>query len=631
MLATDGCGSLSERLFPGMSGRLGLGLDFRRYSPLRIPTRDPWNGLGSRLRSMLKSSPDAQPHAVLRSNTREQMGPGIRHSESGIADSRRAYLYICLIWTAIQVFFFSSAFRVDEPYYLAITKQIFAHPFNPYGFQINWLGTPEPVISSFANSPLVPAWLAAWNLVFPLSEFWCRLGVFPFSLAALHGFRLLVGSLRLNREIALALLCCSPAFFLGSQVAFLDVPMLAFFLLALAYAQVYEEKGTALRFWVAFLAAVCCPLAKVNGILLVPVLFSCLFNRRRKLGLAAIATAPILALAAWNGFTWVIYGTPHLLALKGWEKSLVPRVDLFQTIFSLLSSVGIGVVPLCLFPFLLLVNSIRKPLLIGMGILIPAGTWLGLEMGYPPSSACLFALSVTISLLLFAWVCVRGVRLVASPDPEKFFLFVWIAAVVAFQLAQRVTTVRYVLLLAPPFIILILVLLDQIRHLHFRNPTAVAVIALNLIFVVAVAVADAKTANGYRATVRNEIIPVLNRGPRNFYFAGGWGFKHYAEQIGGQRLDASNQQKLGIGDLVVIATTAWPGLLEPHVSEGQELHLRLVDFNPNSYLRTIDCRVGANFYGSRTTGCKLTTLLPFGFGDQPCERFLFFAVASKPR
>src|SRR2546426_9924897 len=58
--------------------------------------------------------------------------PSIRHT-----------VLVFLLWIVAQFPFLASAFRIDEPYFLAVAKQISLHPLDPYGFRINWDGTPE--------------------------------------------------------------------------------------------------------------------------------------------------------------------------------------------------------------------------------------------------------------------------------------------------------------------------------------------------------------------------------------------------------------------------------------------------------------------------------------------------------
>ena len=113
-----------------------------------------------------------------------------------------------------------------------------------------------------------------WSCIFPQNEVSLHVAMLPFSLIALVAFGLLAKSFGVRSAIAMALLACSPAFFLTSQVLMPDMPMLCLFLLAVTGARSYLRERNTSAAVVAFVAGFCCPLAKYNGAVLVPVLIS---------------------------------------------------------------------------------------------------------------------------------------------------------------------------------------------------------------------------------------------------------------------------------------------------------------------------------------------------------------------
>ena len=102
---------------------------------------------------------------------------------------------------------------------------------------------------------------------------------------------------------------------------------------------------------VAFVAGFCCPLAKYNGAVLVPVLISLGFAGRPggevanaknggnspsrwdriragfPPGLVAILTAPILSLICWAGYSWVKYGAVHFLKMSAFQRGQTHSLD----------------------------------------------------------------------------------------------------------------------------------------------------------------------------------------------------------------------------------------------------------------------------------------------------------------
>jgi hypothetical protein len=77
---------------------------------------------------------------------------------------KRQFVWAGLLWIAIQLPFASGAFRIDEPYHLKAAEHLQRSPADPYGFYVNWNGTPEWAFRTYASPPLVPEWLALWSL-----------------------------------------------------------------------------------------------------------------------------------------------------------------------------------------------------------------------------------------------------------------------------------------------------------------------------------------------------------------------------------------------------------------------------------------------------------------------------------
>jgi hypothetical protein len=534
----------------------------------------------------------------------------------------RHQLLVVIIWIAIQSPFLTSAFRIDDPYFLAVARQIDHHPLDPYGFQINWDGTSEWAFKTLANPPLVPAYLAAWHCLFPWNEVSFHLAVLPFSLIALYAFGLLAKYFNVDSVTSQALLCCSPAFFLGSQVVMQDVPMLSLFLLAVTCAMLYEVQGSAVALFISSLSAFCCPLAKYNGLVLAPVLFALAFAGHRKRGLVAITCAPLLSLALWNCFTWFKYGQNHFLAMAVFEQNPAIRTPLWHLITGTLAATGLGVVPACLVGFVLGTPAWRKVLLRSAALTLPLlyayGTW----MGYGKLSSFLLAISVWLALWLIGLAFFCGWKFSRAKHLTGLILVAWILSGLAFQAGLLFSSVRYVLFLAPPAILLVL---GQSSWFP-RKRTLGFLIGVNLLLVVFIAVGDSRLANGYREMIAQHVGPSLEGHEGKFYFSGHWGFQYYSEQIGGQAIDETRPPLLQAGDLMVVAKTAWPDALQPQDAEGQKICTTVIHFNPNWFVRTVDCKSGANFYASRIYGCSHPTILPFGFSRGPGETFLVYRV-----
>jgi len=538
--------------------------------------------------------------------------PSIRHT-----------VLVFLLWIVAQFPFLASAFRIDEPYFLAVAKQISLHPLDPYGFRINWDGTPEWAFKTSANPPLVPAYLALWQLLLPQSEVSFHCAMLPFSLLALHAFGVMARYFKIEPLIPQALLCGSPAFFLGSQVVMQDVPMLSLFLLAISYATIYEETGCRVAFFIACLAAFCCPMAKYTGLVLVPVLAWLFCTARRKLGMGVIAAAPLLALLLRNGFTWVQYGGPHFLAMAAFEKNLAVSTLPWLLTKGVLASIGLGVLPISLVTFIPYVTTCRKVLLSSSLCTLPFAYWhaaTGLSYGILSSS--LFALSVTLSFQLIVLTFKLGWECFKARDQKGILLILWILFGLAFQGGLMFTSVRYVLFLAPPAILLILIKSSRTPGKWILGSS----LAASFLLVISMSLGDRQIANIYRDIVSQKIAPLWQRNKGRFYFSGHWGFQYYAEKIGGEAINKCDPPTFQSKDLLVIASSAWPDILRPRLQKGLNSQTEIEIASPAWVVRTIGCNVGANFYANRISGCSHPTLLPFTFTRDPSETFLFHVI-----
>lgn len=530
-----------------------------------------------------------------------------------------------LLWVLIQLPFAPGAFRIDEPYHLKAAEHLQTSPADPYGFYINWNGTPEWAFRTYASPPLVPEWLALWSRIFPWNEFSLHVGMLPFSLAALLAFGLLAGSYGVDARVAMALLGCSPAFFLTSQVVMPDIAMLSFFLVAVTGARLYQLNGRTKALLVAGIAAICCPLTKYNGVVIVPVLICFALARPRRAGMIGIVMAPILSLILFGGFTWVRYGAVHFLAMSSYQRSAEMSTHPAVITVGILAATGIGVLPLSLLGFLWRSQNRSLFLTAALGLTLVGSVWFAVKIGYGVTSVLLFALSVSLSVYVIGLTVILGWQSLRRFEWSLMPLVVWIVVGFAFQYGLMFTATRYLLFLAPPVILLVLKLSAPVP----RQAALVVALAANLLFTVFLAVGDLEAAGVYRNTARGEIRSRLENEKGRFYFAGHWGFQYYAEKMGGAIMDKLNPPILRPGDLVVIATTPWPGRLDPPIAPGlgvEATTLTVKNFWP---LRTISCAGGVNFYGNAISGCIRPTFLPFGFSSEPLETFLVYRMRGK--
>jgi len=506
---------------------------------------------------------------------------------------------ILVVFALLQLPFLSGAFRIDDTNILAIAKQIARAPLDPYGFTFNWTGTARPAFDILANPPLAPALIAVWASLFGWSEVSLHVLTLIFALVALSAFF----SIRRD-DLGTALMAASPAFFIATQVVMPDMLMLALLLTAVAAAMRYRDDG---RFAaVACIAGFLAPISKYNAIILVALLATIAITaRQRRAGLAIIAISPIAGLAAWNLFTLWRYGATHLLVVSAERKA-----NLMHTIADLAVA---GKRPSAIDPW------ITAIVLIGL-VIVPIGWQLLVrrrfewilaiattavaffvaiqEFDYPISSAILFAIGVT-----------AGVRAIAFTLALKNPLaIVWLVAVVIFQVITRGVAVRYLLPLLPAMLLVVP---------RGRRWLAITAIVVSLAVALPLAFAERASANCYRDFVAR--LP-----GHHFYFAGHWGFQYYATAAGGTIIDVHQPLTLRPGDVVVIASHAFPSPSGSFPFRGRQARVPCESRFP---LRTISCQAAASYNVGEIAGCLRSPIyLPFGFSREPLEEFDVFVI-----
>lgn len=528
---------------------------------------------------------------------------------------------LVVLWLLLQLPFLSSAFRVDEPNIIRIAEQIASNPADPYGFRINWGGIEEDAFHILANPPGVPYWLALWGTTMGWSEWVLRASLLPFGVIALLAFAFLAREFELDQRLAVLLMIASPAFFLGAQVVMPDVAMFAAFMAALAAAVRYRRTGELWLIPIGALAGALAPFFKYNGSLVGPLLAVVwLYGKGRRTGLFVIMTGPAVGLAAWSWWSLLTYGRVHVLTIAEFESAGVTNI-----LTALLGFFGIGVVPLVIAGMRApkpLTDSALDLVTLTTGAMMAVGARLLLEAGsvasilYGLSAAIGFRFAVVCGAVAWGWMRERNLH--------DALLLAWVALVVWFQFGLLFASVRYLLPILPPVILLVL------RH-RLIDPTrmiARAGLAACLVLVLAIAVGDARSANLYRRFVEDVAVPEAATSGGRFFFDGHWGFQYYMEAEGGRILNYFLQPKWQDGDLLVIARVPFPSYKHPTPNRAIEFEIEEHVWSPAWPVRTIDCSAWANFYGPGVMQCRSLSL-PFGVSTAAADEFVIYRAKTR--
>ena len=420
---------------------------------------------------------------------------------------RREALLVAALVLAPLVCLLDAAVSIDAPVFVAVARQIIAAPADPFGFQMIWDPTSPDTAVFNRNPPLLSYWLAPWIALFGERETVMHAALLPFPLGAALAFLGIARRLA-GRGLAPALLLvASPAFAVLAATLMLDVPLLAFWLLAV-YALLRGVEADRLDWLVAAgAAAAAAGLTKYVGFATAPLLAAgaLLLARRKPAALACVLAPPLLAWAAWGAYTSSRYGFVHFFGSTDviLQRSLDPREVLNQ-----LASVPIYYGAALVFPVLRAAGCFARGehgagrALLGL-LLGTLAVAFVLPVGEPSRREPLAVDAAVLGAFSFAgafWLwtrCLSPARALASPQDR--FLALWLAGLLVFSLRLNWhVNAADALLAAPP----VLLLMFRDGALRPSRRATLVWLAVALPFAWALAFADAEQAGVYRTAAR---------------------------------------------------------------------------------------------------------------------------------
>ena len=527
--------------------------------------------------------------------------------------SKRGRLLVVGATLACLAPFLGKAFHIDDPVYVAVAQQILRSPLDFYGFEMNWNEWLEPVAAFNKNPPGVSYYLALVGGAVGFEEWKIHLGMLLPALALVLGTAALARRLSSSPWAAALALLTMPAVLVSATTVMSDVLMLALWCWAVVFWWDGLGEGGRSRLAVAALLAGLCPLVKYNGLAVLPLL-ALVGLVRRDAGFAWIAflLIPLAMLLGFDAYMRASYGHSPLLETGSYALSARPQgVELAEKGLVGLSFFGGSLLTgLFMAPFLFrpralaivvaltAVCAISAPFLEELGPLVlrdeHGGRW-----------------GASLQLALFAvcggqWLVLLCLDAAQRRDSGSWLLGAWIAGVFVFAaFLNWSTNARAVLPAAPAAAVLLIRRLEK-RHgrggLEAR-PLLLAPLAPALALALGVAWADTTLANSARDAARDLIERHASEGAR-VWFRGGWGFQHYAELGGAQKIDEGHSS-LSTGDIVVLPVNNY------NVSSRSldaTTRAERAEFPVASAVATMAPGLGAGFY------TDLWGPLPFAFG-----------------
>ncbi len=521
--------------------------------------------------------------------------------------------------------FADKAFHMDDPLFLSVAKHVQTSPLDFYGFPVNWYGFEMPMFDVTKNPPLASYYIAFVAFLFGWSEIALHLAfLIPAS-------AVVVGTFFLAKEFcdrpfwaALAGMA-TPVFLLSSTAVMCDTLMLALWVWAIYFWRRGIKENSSAGLAIAALLIAACSLTKYFGISLIPLLVVySLMEKRKAGGWMLFMLIPLLTLAAYQWYTYDLYGTGLLRDAASYASFQQSASGNFPA--KILT--GIAFAGGCFITaFLYVQPSWRKPMSVVTAVsalvITLAVQHYKTVFAFPATRGedinWLFLVQLYLFIcsgVFFLSLIVEDVR--RERNADSLLLFLWITGTLVFAcLLNWSVNARSILPAAPAFGILLMRRMDRLKSAGNAEPIGRFLLALvpALIISLAVTWADYRLANSAR-TAALDIHETFKSVPGDVWFQGHWGFQYYMEKAGGRAVDTT-QSRIRIGDIIVIPknnTNTKP--LPPDLVS----FLREFQYDTGGFLTTMSVDAGAGFY------MDIRGPLPFALAHDTVEKYGAFEV-----
>ncbi|HUI82940.1 MAG TPA: glycosyltransferase family 39 protein [Candidatus Binatia bacterium] len=526
--------------------------------------------------------------------------------------------------------FSGRAFNIDDPLFLWSAQHILHHPFDPFGFQVNWYQQSLPMSQVTENPPLACYYAALIGSIAGFSERALHLGFLLPALAVVLGTYRLAQCLTRSPLVAAAATLFAPGLLISAGSVMCDTLMLAFWMWAVVlWVEGLDGRRQGYLLAAALLTSAAA-LSKFFGISLVPLLFAYSFARFRRVGRwAGYLAVPIAVLVGYHFWTHALYGVGMFGTAMAYAPQRILQGRLHALFYPVVCASFIGG---CALPALLMAPLLwsRRSIVITslvVGVAAASGLYL-LRYHLPMASTgtLLQQHSTSVGLQLAIYVA-GGISVLALAvadlrqhrDADSLLLAPWVFGTFAFAAFLNWTiNARSILPLIPPVGILLARRLDAVRPragVAHAGKTAVALL-VSAGLALWIARADLElAASGKRAA------EVLRERTRNtagtVWFEGHWGFQYYMQQMGLHAFDFTHTS-LHPGDVVIVPrddfTTVGPPRQFVSLVETLQLPLR-------EPVTTLSSEMGAAFYHSGYGP------LPFAWGKVPPQQYAIYHIA----
>jgi len=542
----------------------------------------------------------------------------------------------------ITVPFIDKAFHIDDPAFICAARAILDKPFEPYNFLISLPEREFRFFESMPHPPLVSYLIAVVMFVTgKIPEIPIHVTFIPLTTLAAVAMYFLARRFTSHPLSSSVLLLTSPAFMVNSHQAMSDIPMLAFWLAAMA-CYIYGTDNNDRRLIVVSVVLInLASMTKYPGVLVLPILMVYSLMRRHSLRrILLTSVSSFVALGLWSIHNVLVMGKIHILSILRQESyvwSINPSLELSQYVSRIIEVVAhLG--GAILVPIVLIFALRRRTQFVhwSVAILVAAASSIFAARAYPGGYKIGFAIFVASGVVLlllaigagggatlrYVQKCARGGRGHEENDvKDDIFAFLWVVVVCLYLVAMPpFVAARYVLPLLPPIILLSVNALSRWSGSNrgWVNGVCATAIVLGLGVAVVVSIADFRYAAIYRE---------FGRYVRTTYVAhastvwvnGFWGFRYYLEVDGAKPL---RNREVAAGDIVVTSRMATLFELSPEIEREKRL-IEEIAYRDRFKVRSFNREAHAGFYSD------LIGLLPYSYSGAELDRLSVYRVGGE--
>ncbi|UCF36928.1 MAG: glycosyltransferase family 39 protein [Acidobacteriota bacterium] len=535
---------------------------------------------------------------------------------------------IFLVVGVLYLPFISQAFHIDDRIYLEIAGTALEKPFFPYDSPTLFEGLIAPDGASHSHLPLTSYYLALVRLLTGAESEWVfHLAFLVFPLLAGFSFYDLARRFVRVPLAATVLLLGAPAFLVLGHTLMPDVPLLAFWLLALSrFLRLASGEGVMADRVILILAILGAAFISMVSAGLVLLMAAYLVLDRRKPPTApstgfwiAVLLSPVLLWVMWYLRAYLYYDRFVLVnTLLHMDKRSIFELNLLgaRLLSFVLNVGGLFLLPLAVWVGFSGKLRTRFALAVFLLSLIPIH-WMAPEWEWVHKG--LLALLLTTGFLIFWEFILVGLDWRPHQLLPVFWFFGILAACLVLYYAG---SVRYSLLALPP---VILVWIRRVELSNWKPPQAVRIIwiatALTVLYALPISWADYRFAETYKVVAARLVDQYESAGHRVWY-AGEWGFRYYFEKNGARPLPRTSTEAAS-GDILIKPYVAMPWVTL-YDGEGYSKLLEQQVLQESFPLRVLDFSSHAGFY---STGWGL---LPFSISTgAPWEWFNVYRIQKR--